>query len=406
MLTNKQQVAYDFLMKKRSVFISGAGGCGKTYLIKHFVENNKNKLNIGITSTTGTSALLIGGTTIFSYLGILLGEGTVDQLVTMIRKRRHKLKTWKELDVLIIDEISMMKPELFDKLEGVARILRRNNKPFGGIQILASGDFCQLPCVKSDNYCFEAEQWNNVIQEIVNLDENKRQNNMEFQNMLNEIRFGKVTDKTKEMLNSRKGAVINNEYGIEPTKLYSRNIDVSNTNEIELSKLENIYTYDMKIKLHKHFEKFDHNKYTNMDLKLKLAIDCQVILLTNLDIERGLVNGSRGVVIEFKEGYPVVQFMNGVVEIIKPGVSVINEEEIPIAELTQIPLKLGYAISIHKSQGMTIDCAILDLGNVFASGQTYVALSRIKTLEGLSLVKINYDKIYTDQRVIQFYNYH
>jgi len=403
MLTELQQKAYDVLMRRQNLFLSGPGGCGKTFLIRHFYEKNKDKMNIAVTSTTGTSAVLIGGTTINSYLGIMLGKGTVEQLHELVKKR-HKIMKWRKLDTLIIDEISMMDADLFDKLDKLAKIIRRNDKPFGGIQIFGSGDFCQLPCVKSDKFCFDAEEWNNVMTNTILLNENKRQMDDKFQQMLNEIRYGIITEETKMTLNNCIDKDVKNGE-IEPTKLFSRNNEVAKTNEKEIGKLvgeERMYKMEIKQRTN---ETIDINKYTMLEMNLKLVKGCQVILLRNMNITDGLVNGSRGIVIGFDD-FPIVKFMNGEIEKIGPYTSTIEMDERVVAEITQVPLKLGYAISIHKSQGMTIDCAELELKNVFESGQAYVALSRIKSIEGLSIKSINYRNIYTNGKVIDFYKKH
>ena len=150
MLNKEQQNALSYILQGDNVFVTGGGGTGKTVLINYFVKHYNNK-NIAVTSTTGTSAILIKGTTLHSYTGIGLGKGSMYSMLTKIKKKKYLRERWKRLDILIIDEISMLNPDLFDKLEEIARNIRRDERPFGGIQLILSGDFCQLPCIDSNN---------------------------------------------------------------------------------------------------------------------------------------------------------------------------------------------------------------------------------------------------------------
>ena len=162
-LTEKQIEAFSLMDQGYNIFLTGAAGSGKTMLIKTFISLYKESKIIGVTSTTGISALLFGGTTLHSYLGIGLGTGTIESITKKIFMFSWLRKRWNDIETLVIDEISMLSPELFDKIEEIARIVRRNKKPFGGIQLILSGDFCQLPCVKSEDFCFEAKSWDTCI---------------------------------------------------------------------------------------------------------------------------------------------------------------------------------------------------------------------------------------------------
>jgi hypothetical protein len=237
-LSEKQQVAYDLVARGENVFITSPAGGGKTFFIKTIYKRFKESKNIAVTSTTGTSAILIDGVTLYSYLGIGLGTSDVSSLFLMIKKRRDILKRWRDLNILIIDEISMLSPVLFDKLENLARVIRKNTLPFGGIQIILSGDFLQLPVVgDSDSFCFDALSWNTCIKNIVYLNENFRQGDTVFKKCLNEIRVGNISPETTKLLRSRVNAKLENEFGILPTKIYSLNRDVDQENDEELDKL-------------------------------------------------------------------------------------------------------------------------------------------------------------------------
>jgi len=383
-----------------------------TAVIKMFMKVYQHSRQIALTSTTGTSALLLNGTTVHSYLGIGYGNGTVKSIAEKICSWSWLKKRWNELDCLFIDEISMMDPEVFDKLEEIARIVRRSVAPFGGIQIVLSGDFLQLPCVGSNNFCFEAKCWNKCITKTVYLNEIMRQGDNIFQEVLNKIRVGQIDTQVKKVLKSRIGVKLNNDYGIKPTGLYSHNSDVDLINDEELDNLardgRQFYEYKMDTVVYSGvtnktaaLEKF--KKYCTAPEILQLCVGAQVMLLKNLDIPNGLANGSRGVVTSFISDIPKVRFLNGEERVIEQNCWEVEENDKKILRAQQIPLKVAYAISIHKSQGCSLDYAEIDLSGVFEYGQSYVALSRVKSLEGLSIIDINYDYIQAHPKATAYY---
>ena len=383
-----------------------------TAVIKMFMKLYQKDRQIAVTSTTGTSALLLNGTTVHSYLGIGYGNGTVKSIVDKIYGWSWLKKRWNLLECLFIDEISMLDPELFDKLEEIARIVRRNNAPFGGIQIVLSGDFLQLPCVGTNNFCFEAKSWNKCIKHTIYLNEIMRQGDNTFQEVLNKVRVGNIDDQVKNVLDSRIGAKLNNEFGIKPTGLYSQNNDVDLINDEELDKLSadgrQFYEYKMEVVFYPgvtnktaSLDKF--KKYCIAPETLQLCTGAQVMLLKNLDISNGLANGSRGVVTGFISDMPLVKFLNGEERLMEQNVWEIEENDKKILRAQQIPLKVAYAISIHKSQGCSLDYAEIDLAGVFEYGQAYVALSRVKSLEGLSIIDVDYDCIEAHPKATAYY---
>lgn len=416
-LTDKQQEILDYILLGHNTFITGSAGVGKGEIIKKFVilSNQKGKYNIGITSTTGISALLIKGTTLHSFLGIGLGDGTVEQLFNKIKLNRKIYVRWQKLESLVIDEISMLTPVLFDKLENLARMIKRTDQPFGGIQLILVGDFCQLPPVRSYTFCFEAENWDRCIEKTFYLKDIIRQSDKDFQICLNKIRVGIIDDDVKNILNTCIKKELKNDIGIFPTKLFSHNDMVDEINNIELMKLadtgSDFYEFTMEF-VSFTYENGNTNslyskyrKICNAVDSVKLCINAQVILIWNIDITGGLVNGSRGIVIGFDEasGMPMVKFLNGRVEIIYAQDWEITENEKRICLFRQIPLKIAYAISIHSCQGSTLDYAEMDLSRIFEFGMCYTALSRLKNLEGLSIIDINYDKIKAHPLAIEFY---
>lgn len=419
-LTSTQKSALDYMIDGKNIFLTGPSGTGKSMVIWTFKNAFGNKKKIAITSTTGISALLIGGTTVHSYLGLGLGKDTVENMIKKIKSRPHIKKRWLELDVLIIDEISMLSIELFEKIEAIGRKLRctkllsSNEKPFGGIQIILSGDFLQLPVVGSDNFCFESQIWHDVIDYTIYLKEIIRQRDNIFQDVLNDLRFGNITPRARKLLQSRIGHQLKNDLGIKPTKIYTTNSDVNIINKRELENLYELdntlefYQYDMDVSILDKVKDMDRviemcKKNCIAPDTLSLCKGAQVMLLYNLDIENGLVNGSRGVVTDFIEDYPVVKFLNGVETVIHINTWEIYEGDQIIAKIHQLPLKVAYAVTAHKCQGITLDYAEIDLSNIFTYGQGYVALSRVKNIEGLSIIDIDIDAIKAHPKAVNFY---
>ena len=411
-LNTKQQIAFDIMRRGENLFLTGSGGVGKTRLIQHFISINKNKKNkftsLGITSTTGTSAIIFGGSTLHSFLGIGLGNGDIETLLRNILSKKYIHKRWINLKTLIIDEISMLNPDLFDKLEILAKRIKNNDLPFGGIQLILSGDFLQLPVVGSDNFCFEALSWNSCITNIINLTEIIRQSDEVFQRCLNNIRFGNITEETIEILNSRVGVQLCNDIGIKPTRLYPLNKNVDYMNEKEISKInDDFYEYDMTINNIGEIPDYTIEKYVKncqASETIQLAVGVQVMLLYNLDFEKELVNGSRGVIIRFVNDIPVVKFLNGVETLIDFHDWDIKEQDKIVLTISQIPLKLAYSFTIHKLQGSSLDYVEVDLSNIFTYAQAYVSLSRVRSLEGLSIIAIDYTKIKAHPKALEFYN--
>lgn len=412
-LNTKQNTAYCQMAMGKNIFLTGPGGVGKSTIIKLFVQMHSQSKKIAITSTTGTSALLINGVTMHSFLGIGLGKGSVGSMSKKIMQFPKMKKRWTELDVLIIDEISMLSPELFDKIEEMGRIIRRNNKPFGGIQLILSGDFCQLPCIDSDDFCCHSKSWSSCIENIICLTEIIRQTDIIFQNCLNSIRLGELTNEVINTLDSRVGVKLINEFGITPTKLYPLNWNVDTVNNSELDKLADnedieFFEYNMEIKVEQHVKdkqaaKDKYKKHCSAPEVVQLCVGAQVMLLYNLSLESKLANGSRGVVVRFVNDLPVVKFLNGIECVIDYHIWEVEEMDLRTMKIIQMPLKPAYAISIHKSQGSSLDYVEVDLTDVFEYGQAYTALSRVKNLEGLSIIGYDIDKIRTHPKAIEFY---
>lgn len=406
MLTTEQKRILNIIESGKNVFVTGMAGTGKTHVINTFRELYKNKKKIGVTSTTGISAILINGTTLHSFLGIGLGKADVATLYSKILKKKFLRDRWCNLDILVIDEVSMLLPELFDKIEELGRMLRQCHKPFGGIQLILTGDMLQLPPVKCDKFCFEAESWVKCIDETVYLTENLRQNDEVFQKCLSEIRLGSLSEENARLILSRENIKLENEHGIIPTKICSLNSEVDRINYKELDNLEDdIYEYEMEVDSSIAPYLVDKiKKNCNMNEVLQICVGAQVMLLSNLDIDNGLVNGSRGIVTCFVEEIPKVRFLNGVEVLIDYHTIDIEENDEIICSITQIPLRVAYAVSAHKIQGHTLDYCDIDFDNFFADGQAYVALSRVRSIDCLSVRNFKAHCVKANHKAIKFYN--
>ena len=251
-LNDKQLQAYSYITNGKNIFLTGPAGVGKTSIIKLYKSIHNNK-NIIVTSTTGTSALLINGITFHSYLGIGCGNDSIEHLLNKINSKQW-LKKMETNRMLVHWWSKYVDPILFDKLEEIARKIRNNNSVFGGIQIILSGDFLQLPCVGTNNFCFQSKSWDICIDNTIYLDKIIRQCDNEFQNILNKIRLGNIDDDVK-ILDKRLKVELKNCYGIKPTKLFSKNYDVNLYNENELDILSDdnreFYEYEMKVSIYK-----------------------------------------------------------------------------------------------------------------------------------------------------------
>lgn len=424
-LNSLQKYAFNQICLGKNVFITGAGGVGKSYLLEYIVKWFKENKYAGepdaiaVTSTTGASALLIGGKTIHSFSGIGLGKNTKEETMEKLKKKMFIKNRWQKTRILIIDEISMMSPNTLELIEYVARKCRyRDNKPFGGVQIILSGDFAQLPPINIKEFCFESTIWNTIIDETIYLTKIVRQTDEQFCNALNEIRLGTCSDATIQLFNSRLNIKLTNDYGILPTKLYGYNYKVNEINDKYLQKLvaegKQTETYIMHVKIN---QLIDNSKIKpiidrmvkecSAEENIVLAQGAQVMLIANYNMTSGLANGSRGIIERFDAGgLPVVRFLNGALITIEKWTW---EFELDVNKISvniiQIPLKLAYAMTIHRGQGSSLDYVKTSIDeSIFEYGQAYVVLSRVRNLNGLSLKEFDTKRIKAHERVVQYYN--
>jgi ATP-dependent DNA helicase PIF1 len=461
-LSTEQQICFDKYVNKENLFITGPGGTGKSFLIKSIVKHAEdNNKNIKVCALTGCAAILLEckATTLHMFSGIGIANKKNEDIVNeLFTKNRHKLKNWRKLEILIIDEVSMMSLKIFLLLDLIAKKYYNCAIPFGGLQVIFTGDFYQLSPVFSNAtekeesmYCFQHELWNQLFlktNQIV-LKTIFRQSDELFVKVLKYIRKGQISPSAQTALESR----IIDKTTLEQLKkekvltiLSPIKRDVETINNKEYTKLENGFrefeynlTYiDLNDKSENDDTNNNGNKNGNNNIEntrllfelylksnnglkkdyeflanniiaektLKLKVGTQVMCIANITLcgELHIANGSQGTVVGFNEkNMPCVKFNNITNPIVITNFIWKSEHNKRVA-VSQIPLIYSWAITIHKAQGLTLDNAIIDIGsNIFAYGQTYVALSRVKSLNGLYLTHFDYTKILCNPIVKKFY---
>ena len=423
-LSSEQTEALNAFKDGDNIFITGPGGTGKSELIRHLVTEAQSKQRaVQVCALTGCAAVLLqceGAKTIHSWGGVGLANGDFQAIIDRVSKNKHKRAAWMNVDVLIIDEVSMMSARLFNLLDRIGRRTRRRlDVPFGGIQLVFSGDFYQLPPVgdETDNettaFCFESINWNTTFDKVIQLTTMFRQTDPRYAKVLNQIRIGKISKNGMKLLEQRVGAECDNEF-VKPTILLPRRRDADIINKKQLALLETEEKiYDMSLFRdtkenisEEHYEKETKYLSSNVmaDQRLVLKVGAQVMCVANVDMEGAtpLVNGSQGVVVEFEGNIPIVQFRNGTRRKVDPHLW--ESENVKGVGVKQIPLIHAWAITIHKSQGVTLELAQIDAGSsIFECGQTYVALSRVKASDGLYLTAFDIKKIKINRKVQEYY---
>ena len=430
-LLNKDQLrAFNLFKLGKNLSIVGVAGSGKSYLIKTINAFTKNilKKRIYVCSTTGISAYNIGGMTINAFMGIGTGESNLETLIRRVYKNKSICDRIYYTDTLIIDEISMMSASLFEKINLLCQKIKRNKRFFGGIQLIITGDHHQLlPIFKSSfgnneekidtRLIVESEVFlsNFTKENTVLLKENVRQkNDNELIELLLNIRYNNLSDDDIALLKKKVGKVHDDKEKAIVT-VVTTNKKAQMINEDNLSKVkepERVFntSYELvntgvtvaKEETKKILRNELENQFTQKGInKITLKKGVPVMLIKNLDVDIGLVNGILGIVVNFVGGFPEVLFNNKIKKVISYTEWELEMDNCKIVA-QQIPLMLSYALTIHKLQGTTLDEAILDLADCFCDHQVYVAMSRVRTLEGIYLKSFNHKKITINKKIMEY----
>lgn len=426
---NTQDKIFESYKNGENIFITGPGGTGKSYTIKKIYNDAvENKINVKCTALTGVAALLLdcNATTIHSWAGVGLAKGDINKLVLYISSNNYRRHNWLVTKLLIIDEISMMSKHLFELLDKIGRHILDSSKPFGGIQIIMSGDFFQLPPVDNTSYsfCFQSDTFLNTFDRIFSLKKIYRQTgDTKYMKILNNMRIGQITKSGLEVLKSKIITDSVNNLSEDVIKLVPTKKQAQEINDLYLSKLKGkVYKY------RRSYKESSENKLTENDKKksslisksekelefnfiksntltdelLTLKKGAYVMCIANISQVEGIVNGTCGKIVDFDENnLPIIQFKS-----LTKTISYFswNSETIPGLSINQLPIILAWSITIHKCQGLTLENAIIDASkNIFEAGQMYVALSRVKNLDGLKLINFDINALKINSSVLEFY---
>jgi ATP-dependent DNA helicase PIF1 len=401
-MNDEQQAVFDAVTSGRSVIMTGAGGVGKTYLLTRIVEwATESNISYGITATTGAAAILLGGTTLHSFLGIGLGTKPAAELVRDLTRKREYGRILYErlraLTILIIDEVSMLNDQLFDLISDYLSIIRKRPEPFGGVQLVLSGDLFQIPPING-RFFFHADAWktkgmDNITMRFDLKKSQRHKGDTRFMEILQKLRVGKCTAAALCELQATESNVF--EDGIKPSVLYLKNIDVDVLNKHELDKLIDIgaleHVYILKTSRQPAAKSWASS--SKVPELTRLCIGAQVMLKWNVDMEAGLCNGARGVVLGFTPSGAVRVKFRGIPEKVIDTIKVEHPDDKDIW-FKFMPLRLAWAITINVSQGATLDAAVIDMdiGNAspdFLYGKFYTAISRVRDLKSVMVRNVN-----------------
>lgn len=416
-MSNLETILQNVTQRKNTLLL-GPGGCGKTYSLRKVFSYFESKRVCFITATTGVAAHNIcrEASTLHSWAGVGIAQGTPDQVLSKVMAKKDRVMRWKKTEVLIIDEISMLGKDFFEKLDYIAKTLVNPNKPFGGITIVASGDFLQLPPV-NDDFVFNSQAWTDMNFTRVKFEEPKRFDDLRWFHTLRRIRIGNVIEEDDELLQSRLKAWTENKdeilaNDVKPTILYCKRVNVESYNKRQLDRIEDdeivFESYDyIESKKNRKLPPITLFKKSLDELipeNISLKVGAQVMVRRNFPLDKSLVNGTRGVVTEIHDSSVMVKIKTGEIKCIPMVEFEINLNDLRVVR-TQIPLTLAWATTIHKSQGLTLDIALCDIGpSVFAEGQAYVALSRVKNIDGLFLKAYDKKAIFANEESLKYEN--
>lgn len=397
-----QKKAWRQLQGSENIFLTGEAGSGKSYLVRHFMRH-QNPKTLPILASTGAAAILVGGRTFHSFMGLGIMGGGVETVVKKALGNRRVVRRLQKIEGFVLDEVSMISGAALVAAEKICRLARgRKIEPWGGLRIIAVGDFFQLPPVAENQreWAFQEPIWAQSRFHPIVLEQNMRTKHNEFVKILNEVRLGKLTEQVESFLNSRLRQLDDNFQG---TRLFPRRFQTEEYNLSRLMALEGeIFEFPSD---YSGDEKFVETlkKSSPLPKVLKLKKNC-LVMLRNNDPHRRWVNGSLGWVRKIDSDGIEVKLISGPqVEVEKTDFSLLNPEGFPIATVENFPLSLAYASTIHKAQGMTIDRVIVDMESLWEPGHAYVALSRGVNPQQIWLQNWSRRSIKADSQVIEYY---
>lgn len=399
-----QQDALDILKLGHNVYLTGSAGSGKTYVLHAYIDYLKKQgITVGITASTGVAATQIDGITINSWSGLGIRNELSDDDIDELLKRPYLRKRFTNTKVLVIDEVSMLQDYVLDMLNRLCKAFKKNNDPFGGLQIVLCGDFFQLPPVEkkvddrqSAHFIYKSQAWKELDLRICYLEREFRQSDQKFLHVLHEIRQNGITKPSIKMLAAR----IYKPISTVSTRLYTYNVNVDEINKQELQKLPGeSKKFVMKSKGSEAM--IDIMKKSCLAPETLVLKKGALVMFVKNNFEKKFVNGTLGTVTGFADnGNPVIKTAAGDEILAVPAEWTIEEDGEIKAQIKQLPLRLAWAITIHKSQGMSLDAAEIDLRRPFLPGMGYVALSRVRTLEGIRLMGLNHKALVVNEEVI------
>lgn len=403
----RQAQALNVLLSGANVFLTGPPGAGKTYVLNEFIDLARRRgKTVAVTASTGIAATHLNGTTIHSWSGLGIRDNLTPHDMEWLAANDRLRKRYNATDVLVIDEVSMLHGARLDMLNAACKLLRQDDAPFGGMQVVLVGDLFQLPPVSPGREVFDfahlSAAWQELDLRICYLSEQHRQAEDGLLALLTALRSGEFEQTHYELLHSRmqphpgEAAV---------TRLYTHNIDVDAINKRHLDSLNTASkTYTMATKgTQAKVEQLLKSVLAPVELTLKVG--AEVMFVAN-NFGEGFVNGSRGRVVGFSGGWPEVQLLDGARTLkVEPHTWSLTEDERVRAEVAQLPLRLAWAITVHKSQGMSLDAAEIDLSQAFTPGMGYVALSRVRSLDGVFLHGLNQTALLLHPDIYEFDRY-